>query len=78
MVVMVMVLHGVRRVVAGAKLEDVRERGYKEQQQFEEQLLGSADAKQEGYHEHKLQLDELDDEQQRHEACQQFILYELL
>jgi len=73
---MVMVLGAVGRVVAGAELEDVRERGDEEQQQLQEELLRSTDAEQERDDEEELHLDQLDDQEQRQEGAQQSVLYE--
>lgn len=71
-----MVLGGVGGVIAGAELEDVRERGDEEQQQLQEELLRGADAKQERNHEHELHFDQLDNQEKRQEGGQQSVLYE--
>lgn len=75
MVMMMVVLGAVRGIIAGAELEDVGERRYEEEQQLQEQLLRGAHAEQERYHEHELELDQLDDEQKGEEARHQFVLY---
>lgn len=64
------------RIVAGAELEDVSERGDEEEQQLEEELLRGADAKQKRNHKQKLHFDQLDDQEKRQEGGQQSVLYE--
>lgn len=63
-VVLVMMVLGARLVVlvvVRAQLEDVAERGEQEQHQFEDELLGGADADEEGQHPHQFDLDQFDD-----------------
>lgn len=70
LVMMVMELGRVTRVKAGAQLEDVRERRDEEEKQFQEELLRGAYAEEERNNEHKLHLDQLDDQEKRQEAGQ--------
>lgn len=59
---MLMILGGVRAVIARAELEHMTERRNQEEQQLEKQFLSCTDAKQEWNDEHELQLDYFDDQ----------------
>jgi len=65
-------------VIVRAQFEQVGQRREHEQQHFEQYLLGGARADQQRQQEHHLDLDQFDDQHQRHAAGQEFLLEQLL
>lgn len=80
LVIVMMVLGAVLvvLVIVRAQLEDVRQRGEQEQDDFEQQFLGGADAHDERQDPEEFDFDQLDDQHDGEEREQEFVAEEFL